>query len=114
MTRISTHVLDTTRGKPAEHVPLRLERRQVNGQWQLLASADTDDDGRCSQLLPANEPLLPGEYRLSFDTTNYFSTRGVVTLYPVVEVTFRVQSGEEHFHIPLLLSPNGFTTYRGT
>lgn len=114
MTRISTHVLDLTRGRPAERVPVRLERRQPSGSWQLLSASDTDREGRCGQLLPANEPLTPGEYRLSFDTTNYFSACGVMSLYPLVEVTFRVQSGEDHFHIPLLLSPNGYTTYRGT
>ena len=114
MKRISTHVLDTSRGKPAEDVPVRLERRQSAGGWQLLSSANTDPQGRCSQLIPENETLEPGEYRLAFDTAKYFNAQRVTGLYPVVEVTFRVESGEDHFHLPLLLSPNGYTTYRGT
>jgi 5-hydroxyisourate hydrolase len=114
MTRISTHVLDIAQGQPAGNIPVRLERRQASGGWRLLASNRTNEDGRCVDLLPANEDFEPGEYRLSFDTLDYFAAGNVQSMYPVVEVTFRVLSGEQHFHIPLLLSPNGYTTYRGS
>jgi 5-hydroxyisourate hydrolase len=113
MNRISTHVLDISRGKPASNVPVRLETRGPSGGWKLLRSAHTDHDGRCGQLLPGEE-LIPGLYRLVFDTANYFEALKLDGLYPVVEVTFQVRSGESQFHIPLLLSPNGYTTYRGS
>ncbi|HME12065.1 MAG TPA: hydroxyisourate hydrolase [Candidatus Acidoferrum sp.] len=114
MKRISTHVLDTVRGKPAAGVPVRLERENADGVWQQLGAAHTDQDGRCAQLLPEEDRLPPGHYRLSLATGAYFTQQGIAGLYPVVEITFEVRSGEEHFHIPLLLSPNGYTTYRGS
>jgi len=114
MTHISTHVLDTAHGQPAKDVPVRLERREAAGNWRLLASSRTNQDGRCAQLLPENDELAPGIYRLGFDTLTYFGSRKIDGLYPFVEITFHVRPGEQHFHIPLLLSPNGYTTYRGS
>jgi 5-hydroxyisourate hydrolase len=113
MNRISTHVLDTASGKPARNVPVRLERRGSTGGWRELASAQTDPDGRCSQLLSGGA-IRAGHYRLIFDTAKYFMAEKIEGLYPVVEITFQVRGGESHFHIPLLLSPNGYTTYRGS
>lgn len=114
MTRISTHILDTARGMPASDVPVCLERQQNSGQWQTLASARTDADGRCQQLLREGEMLTPGTYRLTFDSASYHAAQGVTGFYPIVEVTFTVRDGQTHLHIPLLLSPNGYTTYRGS
>jgi 5-hydroxyisourate hydrolase len=114
MTRISTHVLDITQGQPARDVPVRLERQEAAGNWRLLATAITDQDGRCAQLLSGAEALIPGVYRLAFDTATYFAARKLDALYPRVEVTFSVCDGEQHFHIPLLLSQNSYTTYRGS
>jgi 5-hydroxyisourate hydrolase len=114
MTRISTHVLDIAHGQPAKNVPVRLERQEAGGSWRLLASAHTDQDGRCTQLLSENESLTPGAYRLHFDTATYFSASKVSGLYPFVEITFHVREGEQHLHIPLLLSPHSYTTYRGS
>ncbi len=114
MTRISTHILDIARGRPAEDVVVRLERQDARGNWQALASERTDHDGRCAQLLPENEALSPGLYRLHFDTENYFAKHEVEGLYPFVEISFQVREGEQRFHIPLLLSPHGYTTYRGS
>jgi 5-hydroxyisourate hydrolase len=114
MSQISTHVLDTAKGKPASGVPVRLERQSSSGKWVLLASAQTDQDGRCSQLLPEGATLKAGAYRLTFDIASYFAACGVEGLYTVVEITFQVRSGESHLHIPLLLSPNCYTTYRGS
>ncbi len=112
--RVSTHVLDIAQGQPAKDVPVRLERRDASGTWRLLAAARTDQDGRCSQLWPEKEALTPGFYRLGFETATYFVARKLEGLYPLVEITFQVREGEERFHIPLLLSPNGYTTYRGS
>ncbi len=113
MKRISTHILDLMRGHAASGVPVRLDRQETPGNWRMLKSARTDEDGRCGQLLPDDE-LPTGWYRLSFDTASYFGAHKIAALYPVVEVTFQVRDGESQFHLPLLLSANGYTTYRGT
>jgi 5-hydroxyisourate hydrolase len=112
--RISTHVLDLVRGQPASDVPVRLERQEHSGSWRSLASLHTDHDGRCGQLLPETEELSKGLYRLVFDTAGYYAAQKTESFYPVIEITFRVRNGESQFHIPLLLSPNGYTTYRGS
>lgn len=107
---ISTHVLDTTRGRPAAGVRVALERR-ADGAWQPLYAGETDGDGRTGDLCV--EPP-PGAYRLRFDTGRYFEATGVVAFHPVVEVTFTVDDPSAHYHVPLLLSPFGYTTYRGS
>lgn len=114
MSRISTHVLNTAKGKPAQGVPVQLERQDSSGKWSAVGSGQTDQDGRCNHLLPEGEHLCEGIYRLAFDTASYFAACKQEGLYPSVEITFQVRSGESHFHIPLLLSPNGYTTYRGS
>ena len=114
MNRISTHVLDIARGKPAKDMAVRLERRESAGEWRWWHSSQTDADGRCAQLLPEGETLRAGLYRLAFDTASYQVAHETEGFYPVVEITFRVREGESHFHIPLLLSPHGYTTYRGS
>ena len=111
---MSTHVLDTARGKPAAGVPVRLEWQETPERWRLVASARTDQDGRCAQLLPEGESLRAGNYRLSFDTERYFAAQEIAGLYPLVQIVFSVRKGETRFHIPLLLSPFGYTTYRGS
>lgn len=112
MKRISTHILDLNRGRPASGLPVRLDRKEAES-WRTLSLSATDHDGRCAQLLPTDE-LPPGLYRLTFDTASYFSALKAETLYPAVEITFQVRQGESHFHIPLLLNANGYTTYRGS
>lgn len=112
--RISTHVIDIAIGRPAKDMAVRLERSDSAGNWELLSSCRTDQDGRCSQLLPESEALTAGTYRLCFDTENYFAAHKLQGLYPEVDIVFNVRIGEDHFHIPLLLSSNGYTTYRGS
>jgi 5-hydroxyisourate hydrolase len=114
MKRISTHVLDVSQGQPAKDLPVRLERRDSAGEWRVLNLSRTDGEGRCTQLLPEKEDLRAGLYRLAFDTASYQLAEETQGLYPVVEITFQVREGESHFHIPLLLSPYGYTTYRGS
>jgi 5-hydroxyisourate hydrolase len=104
---ITTHVLDTSRGRPAEGVPVSLERQSESG-WQLIGRGKTDADGRTSDLLSSAPE--EGQYRLTFDTGSYFDAG----FYPEVSVTFVVEQGEEHYHVPLLLSPFGYSTYRGS
>jgi 5-hydroxyisourate hydrolase len=112
--RVSTHVLDTALGRPAAGIAVRLERWDDSSQWMRVGSAQTDDDGRCQQLLPEPHALTAGMYRISFLTGPYFVLNRVSGLYPSVEIAFEVRAGENHYHIPLLLSPNGYTTYRGS
>jgi 5-hydroxyisourate hydrolase len=114
MSGISTHVLDTSMGRPASGVPVRLERQEASGSWTNLGSACSGSDGRCSQLLPEDQKLTPGIYRLTFDTASYFSSQRMRGLYPIIQITFTVAESETHYHVPLLLSPNGYTTYRGS
>jgi 5-hydroxyisourate hydrolase len=114
MNVVSTHVLDTARGKPATGIPVKLEREEAPGRWQSIGGGQTNEDGRCAQLLPDPAALSAGTYRLVFDTGNYFASHKIDGLYPIVEIAFSVRDGESHFHIPLLLSPNGYTTYRGS
>jgi 5-hydroxyisourate hydrolase len=114
MKRISTHILDMVVGKPATPVSVRLEKQNLRGDWLLLTTARTDQDGRCAQLLPEGEDLSAGIYRLIFDTGSYYALQKIAALHPVIEITFEARDGESHFHIPLLLSPNGYTTYRGS
>ena len=114
MNRISTHVLDTNLGKPAQDVSVHLDRQDPDVEWRQLNSSRTDGDGRCNQLLPDNEVLRAGIYRLRFDIASYDIAHGGKGFYPAVEISFQVVEGESRFHIPLLLSPNGYTTYRGS
>lgn len=109
MSRISTHVLDTATGRPAAGVAVRLESKR-GGTWSTVAEASTDADGRCNALA---ENAAAGEYRILFFTAAYFSERGRTSLYPEIAVTFTCD-GEAHYHLPVLLSDNGYTTYRGS
>jgi 5-hydroxyisourate hydrolase len=134
MAGISTHVLDTSTGRPAEGVGVRLERLEhaelppvgrpdpgaPDGRTDpaaagaVLRVASTDADGRVAELLPAGEVLAAGVYRLTFDTGAYFAGAQVETFYPYATVVFRVRDPGRHHHVPLLLSPFGFGTYRGS
>jgi 5-hydroxyisourate hydrolase len=107
---ITTHVLDTSRGRPAAGVPVVLERA-VDSGWEPVGRDTTNADGRASGLLAS--PPADGRYRITFDTGAYFRALGETAFYPEVLVTF-VTGGEEHYHVPLLLSPFGYSTYRGS
>ena len=113
---ISTHVLDTSRGQPAAGVMVILERLATDGAALTgeMSRAKTDADGRVRELLPATTSFGAGRYRLTFDTGSYFASRGVEPFYPAVVVTFIVRDPTQHFHVPLLLSPYGYSTYRGS
>jgi 5-hydroxyisourate hydrolase len=114
MSRISTHVLDTARGRPAAGVRVTLERLDAAGGWLAAGHGDTDNDGRIASLMPEGAVLVPGEYRLTFATREYFQAAGTATLYPSVTVTIEAVAGQTHYHVPLLLSPFGYSTYRGS
>ncbi|RMH39135.1 MAG: hydroxyisourate hydrolase [Deltaproteobacteria bacterium] len=110
MTTISTHVLDTARGRPAAGVPVALEMRDGDA-FVPRGSATTDSDGRIARL---TDGIEPGVYRLRFDTGSYFAATGTRGFYPYVDVVIDVRDGDAHYHVPLLLSPFGYATYRGS
>ena len=112
MSPITTHILDTSRGCPAEGVSVSLLRIEGGGAQQL-ATAQTNADGRVEGLLQSGL-LQKGVYQLRFDTAEYFAQLGSPTFYPAVSIDFRVESTDQHYHVPLLLSPFGYSTYRGS
>ncbi len=111
---ITTHVLDTARGRPAVGVAVVLDRREAAGAWRTLARGVTDEDGRIGALLPASEGLARGVYRLTFDVGAYFEALAQPTFYTEIPILFEVRTPGEHYHVPLLLSPFGYATYRGS
>lgn len=110
---ITTHVLDTSRGKPAEGVRVILEVRQA-GEWSPVGSGCTDSDGRLIAVAKS-KTLAPGTYRMTFDTGDYQHGHGVpIPFFPEVTITFSVRDTAADYHVPLLLSPYGYSTYRGS
>lgn len=112
MSQITTHILDTTKGKPAANVRIMLYQG-ANDEWAEIALGITNNDGRIADLLPTDEPLQPGIYKLRFETKDYFDQQQIKTFYPYVEIIFDIQS-TDHYHVPLLLNPFGYSTYRGS
>lgn len=111
---ITTHVLDTTLGCPAIGVPVRLYAEEAPDRWMVLATGITNDDGRVANLLPVDHVLKPGNYRMRFITGDYFSRQKVTGFYPYADIVFQIVEPSIHYHIPLLLSPYGYSTYRGS
>ncbi len=111
---LTTHVLDTASGAPAAGLALKLEFWHDEDHWHEMGSAQTDADGRCDTLLAGVEEMAPGLYRLMFDAGAYFDGRGQESFYTVIPVVFRVTEPRAHLHVPLLLSPFGYSTYRGS
>jgi 5-hydroxyisourate hydrolase len=109
---ITTHVLDTAAGLPGTGIAIELEHLTGN-TWLLVGGGITDSDGRLRTLTPQG-PVLSGTYRIRFQTGAYFASRGTAGFFPVVEIQFTVHDGAQHYHVPLLLSPFGFSTYRGS
>jgi 5-hydroxyisourate hydrolase len=112
VSRISTHVLDVSRGRPGSGVHATLEFRTATG-WEVQGGGTTDEDGRIDSL-HSEATLGRGTYRLTFDTGSYFRLKGQESFYPRVVIVFEVARTEEHYHIPLLLNGFGYTTYRGS
>jgi 5-hydroxyisourate hydrolase len=113
MSGISTHVLDLARGKPAAGVVVRLARDE-GGEWSEISRRKTDADGRVKSMLRENESAASGKYRLHFETSDYFRTQGIDALYPFIDVVFEVRNASEHYHVPLLVTPHSYSTYRGS
>jgi 5-hydroxyisourate hydrolase len=112
MSQLTTHILDTSKGQPAIGVHVSLCQRHKE-EWKEIAKGVTDNDGRIANLLRKNAVMELGTYKLHFETQSYFTKQAVQTFYPFVEIIFQVTT-EEHYHVPLLLNPFGFSTYRGS
>ena len=117
MSSITTHVLDLARGRPAPGIRVRLERRDLEksaAAWLPVGADITDPEGRARDLVPKAGTILPGTYRLVFATGAYFRAAGIATFYPEVIVSFEIADATGRYHLPLLLSPFGYSTYRGS
>ena len=112
MSPITSHVLDTSRGKPAAGIAIVLETF-TNSEWRVIGRATTNLDGRVTDLLSEGK-CTTGIYRLTFETAAYFRTQGEKCFYPSVAIQFEIENSTEHYHVPLLLSPYGYSTYRGS
>lgn len=110
--QLTTHVLDTSIGKPGKDISIRLQI-PVNGVWQTIAQGITNSDGRIGDLLPAQKKLAQGNYKIVFDTNSYFASQKIKGFYPEVEIQFIVFD-DAHYHVPLLINPFGYSTYRGS
>lgn len=110
--QITTHVLDTSLGRPGRGLSIRLKAR-IGEQWLAIAQGVSNEDGRIADLLPPGRTLAPGHYRMSFDTGKYFDSLNIQGFYPEVEITFTT-FGRSHYHVPLLINPFGYSTYRGS
>jgi len=114
MSAITTHVLDTSLGRPAAGMLVRLERCQEGMPPDVVGRGTTDIEGRVRNLMAAGAGLSIGSYRVVFDTGTYFAETGTHGFFPEVAVMFEVRDASQHYHVPLLLSPFGYSTYRGT
>ena len=112
MSQLTTHVLDTSAGRPGKNIAVKLLQQAGEG-WQGIAQGITDADGRITDLLPAAKLLTPGNYKLVFQTGNYFASNNIKGFYPEVEIQFTVFD-DAHYHVPLLINPFGYSTYRGS
>ncbi len=112
--QLSSHILDISTGKPAPNVNVQLMMQQADGNWKLISSEKTNENGRISNFLP-NEGNIDndGIYKLVFETTPYFTNQGLKTFYPYIEVNFDIE-GDNHYHVPITLSSYGYSTYRGS
>jgi 5-hydroxyisourate hydrolase len=114
MSAITTHVLDTSQGRPASGVAVTLEIQTTEGAWRLVGQGATDTDGRLQSLLADDATPATGTYRLTFDTGAYFRAHQREGFYPHVSIVFDVRDAAQHYHVPLLLNPFGYSTYRGS
>ena len=114
MSTISTHILDTAQGRPADGVYVVLELQNHDESWTSLSEAWTDEDGRVKPFFLVDSHLEAGTYRLVFDTEGYFTRVEKECFFPQVSIVFSIGDTPQHYHVPLLISPFGYSTYRGS
>lgn len=112
MSQITTHILDTSLGKPAQGVKIELQKKD-GSNWQTIGSGQTNADGRIADLLDKNTTLPLGHYRMHFHVGDYYQRLNTTCFYPEVSIVFEVFD-KSHYHVPLLLNPFGYSTYRGS
>lgn len=112
MSQITSHILDTTKGKPAQGVLILLFQQQSN-DWKEIGRSTTNSDGRVTDLLETDVTMQAGIYKLKFEVKPYYDQLSIKTFYPFIEIIFEINS-PEHYHVPLLLNPFGYSTYRGS
>ena len=113
MSAITTHILDTSRGKPAADVQITLNFWERD-EWTRIGGGCTNQDGRVKDLIDSGFTFKPGQYRIDFAVAEYFQAQSVESFYPYVEIVFQVKDADSHYHVPLLLNPFGYSTYRGS
>ncbi|MBP6333858.1 MAG: hydroxyisourate hydrolase [Bacteroidia bacterium] len=113
MSKITTHILDTSVGKPAAGVLITLEQAGNNNIWTKIGEGHTNADGRLVDFIKPEIVISPGRYKLHFETAAYFEKQKVKSFYPFVEIVFEIRD-DSHYHVPLLLNPFGYSTYRGS
>ncbi|KAI8973545.1 hydroxyisourate hydrolase [Mycotypha africana] len=111
---ITCHVLIASLGVPGENIDVKIEKLDSTGAFSTLSTSQTNNDGRCPTLLPEGYKAEKGIYRVTFETAAYFSKMGQKCFYPYVQIVFELANPEQHYHIPLLISPYSYTTYRGS
>jgi len=114
MSNVTTHILDTARGQPAAGVGVSLAMLSHGDKWARVAAASTDAEGRVRAFVPPGKPLEVGTYRLRFEVSAYHASQGTPGFFPYVDVVFSIREAGGHFHVPLLLSPFSYSTYRGS
>jgi 5-hydroxyisourate hydrolase len=112
MSQVTTHILDISKGKPAAGITVVLYQQHID-DWKEIVIGTTNVDGRIPHFLDKDAALEPGIYKMKFETQPYFEKQAILTFYPLVEITFHIRNSD-HYHIPLLLSPFGYSTYRGS
>lgn len=113
MTQITSHILDTSQGKPAEGVLITLMQQQGD-DWLMLGTGSTNEDGRVADFTGDTDALPGGIYKLTFYLADYYAGLQQKTFYPYVDVVFEIEADGQHYHVPLLLNPFGYSTYRGS
>ena len=113
MSAITTHVLDTARGRPGSGIEVALQIR-LNGEWKQIGNGATDANGRCNTLTAVDGKIQSGTYRLLFNVGAFFLAQNTETFYTEIPIVFEVTRPEAHYHVPLLISPFGYSTYRGS
>lgn len=113
MSSVTTHVLNTAKGEPGKGIQVTLDIKQED-RFENIGSGTTDEDGRVKDLLANDHQLKTGIYRISFDTGSYYKAQGEKCFYPEASIVFEVEIESEHYHVPLLISGFGYSTYRGS
>ncbi len=113
MTQITSHILDTSLGKPAANVLIILQQQSAD-DWVMLGTGETNADGRVTDFTSSKDPLPGGIYKLTFYLSDYYAQKNQQSFYPFVDVVFEIEADGQHYHVPLLLNPFGYSTYRGS